>query len=136
MRFLFLSRHTPTKSQIEICEKIGITLDHVGDIDAFNVTPGELLALHGSADGVVVVHPIAAMRLCTCYTIGVFNNINRAPIGSPPDFETTELHMYDVRGGSITGFVSTMECPGAYVNWATDGSRIYDLDEIDAMMAQ
>lgn len=91
-KFAFISRHTPTDSQISIAAEKGIELVSVGDRDAFTVSPNEFKEF----DGAVVVHPAMAMRLCSHMCIGVFNNVNRAPVGEKPQFEATELHLYSV----------------------------------------
>jgi hypothetical protein len=89
-KFAFISRHVPTDSQVRLALEKGIELIHVGDRDGFTINPKEFI----DADfrGVVVVHAQAAL---TCFkygfSIGVFNNINRAPLGEKPVFETTEL---------------------------------------------
>lgn len=96
LKFAFISRHLPTSGQVSIAESKGIELIHVGDMDAFSVSHGDVY-YHGPFDGVVVVHPAAAMRLAPFFTIGVFQNANRAPIGAPPSFEATILHIFDMR---------------------------------------
>ncbi len=98
----FISRHAPTAEQIALAEEQGFTLHHVGDADAFTVTNGfvyEASARLGLAfRGVVVVHPAAALRLCSEFMVGVFENANRAPAGAPPQFEAKALHVYDLHG--------------------------------------
>ena len=97
MNFAFISRHAPTEGQHAMAQAMGHTLTHVGDTDAFKVGPG-FVHDHGPFDGVAVVHPAAAMRLCREFAVGVFENANRAPIGSPPKFEAVRFHVYDLRG--------------------------------------
>lgn len=100
MNFAFISRHKPTAEQVELAAKQDIFLHHIGDTDAFtvsskwvdNVTPPDI----GRFDGVIVVHPAAAIRLCTEYLIGVFENANRAAEGAPPQFSAKALHVYDL----------------------------------------
>lgn len=94
-KFAFIARHTPTSEQIALAEEKGIELTPVGDMDAFTIETEDLATL-GDFDGVVVVHPAAAMRLCHVYEIGVFENSNRAPVGEKPDFFATELHVFDL----------------------------------------
>lgn len=98
MKFAFISRHTPTTGQHQLAENQGITLVHVGDRDAFSVTKYDLINdFDGPLQGVVVVHPAAAMRLCGTFLIGVFENANRAPEGEKPSFEPVSFHIYDNR---------------------------------------
>jgi len=83
-RFAFISRHVPTQRRHELAAEQGITLVHVGDVDAFR---GDFAALRlwwdvlQSADGwretgdrgwqeppfegCIVVHPAAALRACS-----------------------------------------------------------------------
>lgn len=96
MKFAFISRHSPTEGQIALAAKEGIELIHVGDADAFTVSPA-WVDEHGAFDGVVVVHPAAALRLATTYLVGVFENANRAPVGEKPQFEALALHLFDLR---------------------------------------
>lgn len=89
-KFAFVSRHVPTNSQISLASAKGIELVHVGDRDGFTLNPLDFI--EAGFKGVVVVHAQAAIA---CYksglAVGVFNNINRAPLGEKPSFETTEL---------------------------------------------
>lgn len=96
MRFAFISRHTPTPAQFTLAEQQGIELVHVGDADAFTVSPSWVYE-RGAFEGVVVVHPAAALRLAGTFLIGVFENANRAPEGAPPQFEAKSLHIFDMR---------------------------------------
>ena len=73
-----------------------VELVHLGDHDAFTVDPG-FVGNAGAFDGVVVVHPAAAMRLADTFMVGVFENANRAPVGEKPQFEAQALHIYDLR---------------------------------------
>jgi hypothetical protein len=95
-RFAFISRHEPTTGQFSLAEARGVDLVPVGDADAFTVTPSWVYE-QGAFDGVVVVHPAAAMNLAGQFLVGVFENINRAPVGERPLFEAKELHIYDLR---------------------------------------
>lgn len=94
-KYAFISRHTPTQGQIDLATAQGIDLVHVGDADAFTVTP-EWVYDHSEEPfyGVVVVHPAAALRLAPFYPVGVFENANRAEPGQPPQFEASALHLY------------------------------------------
>lgn len=96
MKFAFISRHTPTDGQLQIAKEYGIDLTHIGDRDAFSVGVSTVDEA-GAFDGVIVVHPAAAMRLARTFLIGVFENANRAPAGEPPQFEAKALHVYDLR---------------------------------------
>jgi hypothetical protein len=96
MKFAFISRHTPTDGQLQIAKEYGIDLIHIGDRDAFSVDVSTIDAA-GAFDGVIVVHPSAAMRLAGSFLIGVFENANRAPEGERPQFEAKALHIYDLR---------------------------------------
>lgn len=93
-RFAFVSRHVPTAAQTTMAAAQAVLLEQVGDRDAFAFPAAELLAAGFS--GVVVVHPAAALTaLLAGLAVGVFNNVNRAPLGSPPQFETTELRLFE-----------------------------------------
>lgn len=98
--FAFISRHEPTETQREIAEKEGIELVHVGDCDAFTITKEWVLKQRTEAmpyfSGVIVVHPAAALRLCEYFSVGVFENANRAEVGQPPSFEPVALHFYNI----------------------------------------
>lgn len=98
MRFAFISRHVPTTGQLQLAADQGITLIQVGDRDAFTVNVPDLMDHpDGPFNGVVIVHPAAAMRLCSEFLIGVFENANRAPEGEKPSFEAVSFHIYDNR---------------------------------------
>lgn len=93
-KLAFISRHVPSAEQIAIAAQADVSLVHVGDRDAFSVSVTEL----EDFDGVVVVHPAAAMRLaCKAIWIGVFENGNRAPEGQPVQFSPVRLHLFRVR---------------------------------------
>lgn len=100
MNFAFISRHEPTAEQLALATDYGITLYHIGDTDAFTVDPSFVRAaakrLGVNFDGVIVVHPAAALRLCSEFFIGIFENANRAPKGAPPQFSAKALHFYDL----------------------------------------
>ncbi len=99
--FAFISRHQPTTDQVALAEEQGITLHHVGDADAFTVGNGfvhqKAADMDVTFEGVVVVHPAAALRLCSEFLVGVFENANRAAPGQPPQFAAKALHVYDMR---------------------------------------
>lgn len=100
MTFAFISRHEPTTSQIAMARDEGIELLHVGDTDAFTVSPA-FVFMHGehrqvTFDG-VVVHPAAALRLAGDFLVGVFENANRAEPNEKPRFEAQALHLFDLR---------------------------------------
>ena len=94
--FAFISRHEPTAEQHSLAAGMGIVLTSIGDADAFTVTP-DFVDQAGAFEGVVVVHPAAAMQLCDRFIVGVFRNENRAPVGQPPQFLATELVVWDMR---------------------------------------
>lgn len=93
MNFAFISRHSMTQEQITIAEELGINLIHVGDMDAFTITP-EMVKEHGNFDGVVIVHPASAMRLKDAYKIGIFENGQRSIEGERPTFFAKSLHIF------------------------------------------
>lgn len=97
MKFAFISRHEPTHEQHAIAAEHGIELIPIGDADAFLVTRA-FVDERGAFDGVVVVHPAAALRLAKFFAIGVFENANRARLGAPPEFAPVALHIFDLRG--------------------------------------
>ena len=96
MKFAFLSRHEPTEGQLELAKKKGIELVPIGDADAFSVDV-EHIDNFGKFDGVVVVHPAAALRLSIDFIIGVFENGQRSLPGGKLTFEAEALHLYDHR---------------------------------------
>jgi hypothetical protein len=97
----FISRHAPTAEQVALAAEQGFTLHSVGDADAFTVGNGFIheaaARLDITFEGVVVVHPAAALRLCSEFLVGVFENANRAPEGAPPQFGAKALHVFDLR---------------------------------------
>lgn len=95
-KFAFISRHQPTPAQMEICAAHGVELISIGDRDAFSVTTAQVLEA-GAFDGVVVVHPAAAMRLAGDFLIGVFENSQRSEDGGKLTFFAKDLHIYDLR---------------------------------------
>ncbi len=96
MDFAFISRHPLTAEQVALATAQNITLSEIGDRDAFSVSPSEIDHA-GAFEGVVVVHPAAAMRLAGSFLIGVFENANRAPVGERPRFEAISLQVFDLR---------------------------------------
>lgn len=95
-RFGFISRHQPTPEQHDLAARLDIELVTVGDHDAFTVQPYDFDSA-GVLDGVIVVHPAAALRLAPFYEIGVFENAARAAEGERPTFCAVGLHLYDLR---------------------------------------
>ena len=93
--FAFISRDVPTETQHELAAAEGIALTHIGDADAFTVGPGFVDAA-GAFEGVVVVHPAAALRLAPSFVVGVFENANRAPVGERQQFEAMTFHLFDL----------------------------------------
>jgi len=94
--FAFISRHEPTAEQHSLAASMGIALTSIGDADAFTVTTS-FVDEAGVFEGVIVVHPAAAMQLCGLFLVGVFRNENRAAVGQPPQFLATELVVWDMR---------------------------------------
>jgi hypothetical protein len=99
--FAFISRHTPTQEQIDLCEQQGINLIHIGDFDAFSVIAddvehavAQIDEFAGELEGVIVVHPALALRLYDYFIVGVFENGNRTPEGEKPQFYAKALHLY------------------------------------------
>lgn len=96
MKMAFISRHTPTHRQHVLAAEQGYELLHIGDCDAFSVDPG-FVHEKGAFEAVAVVHPAAALRLAPHFSVGVFENANRAAEGQPPKFEAVALHVYDLK---------------------------------------
>jgi hypothetical protein len=93
---VFVSRHTPSKKQIELAQEKGYKLVHIGDIDAFSITKEMILKEVNNIEvsAVCVVHAAAALRLQEYFKIGVFKNTMRAEEGKAPTFEASELFIY------------------------------------------
>jgi hypothetical protein len=91
-KFAFISRHAATKEQLEMAISKGIELIPVGDYDAFSVTPDQV----GDYDGVCVVHPAAALRLASKFTVAVFENSQRSEEGGRLTFFPKALHVYSL----------------------------------------
>jgi len=95
-RFAFISRHDISEKQERLAREKGIELIPVGDRDAFTVDPEEFQGF----DGAIVVHPAAALRLCSArFEVGVFENANRAPASGKPLFEPVTLRVF--RGAEL-----------------------------------
>ncbi len=93
--FAFVSRHTPTGDQKVMAEAEGINLVHTGDRDAFTYDFSELLET--GFEGVVVVHPAAAVRAMRHgLKVGVFENGSRAAEDGKPSFYPVKFWVYDV----------------------------------------
>ncbi len=92
-KYAFISRHQPTDQQISLAADQQIKLVPVGDANAFSLTP-EWVKERGDFDGVVVVHPAAALRLSRHLSVGVFENGERG-VTNKPLFK--DLHIYDMR---------------------------------------
>ena len=96
-KFLFISRHEPSADQIRLAAEQGIELVFAGDLDAFAPNLGHMIAeldaklIPGMefAAGVVAVHPLICIKAAQMsMKVGSFRNINRAPVGEKPMFET------------------------------------------------
>lgn len=99
--FAFVSRHQPTVGQLLIAAMGDINLVPVGDRDAFSIDPAEF----AQYEGVVVVHPAAALRLMAAGKyVGVFENESRAAEGQKPTFEAARLHVFAEVGSHDPGF--------------------------------
>jgi len=96
--FLFCSRHSITPEQFALAAKAGITLHQGTDLDAFEENHYLIKQVcdQGVFEGVVVVHTSLGLKLSTAYEIGVFENQNRAPEGSPPSFKAIGLEVFDL----------------------------------------
>jgi len=95
--FVFLSRHEPTDQQKKIAAEKGITILKGNDVDAFgDRLYYEIESWKSIAHGIICVHPVVALMAHQLgFAVGVFNNINRAPIGEKPQFETTSLAVFE-----------------------------------------
>lgn len=91
-KFAFISRHVPTDDQAKLAAQQDVELIHVGDCDAFTVTSVGL----EKYEGVVVVHPAAALRLFHEFPVGVFENALRAKEGEAAKFEAVAFHIYHI----------------------------------------
>lgn len=100
LKFAFVSRHVPTQEQNDMARSHGIELHHVGDVDAFTGSVEKSLEDYcwkqtseegrtmfpSDFVGLVVVHPALALRYINEFSIGVFENENRAAVGEKPQF--------------------------------------------------
>lgn len=93
-KMAFISRHNPTPGQFNLAKTQGFDLVPVGDADAFAVSP-EWVRNKGEFEAVAVVHPAAALNLVKNFTVGVFENANRAPEGERSQFEAVALHVWE-----------------------------------------
>lgn len=96
MKFAIISQQDITDKQRELAAEQNVEIIKIADIDVFSITPEFIVAI-GSFDGVIVVHPAAAMRLASVYKIGVFENRLRIEQGHPIIFEEKSFHIYDLR---------------------------------------
>jgi hypothetical protein len=105
-KFAFVSRHEATPEQIEIAAQHGITLEAVGDLDAFNFGmssgKGGKHLIHDYS-GVIVAHAWMALQFAARgQTVGVFENAMRPVEGGKPTFEAKSLRvmeaLYDSSG--------------------------------------
>ena len=96
-RFAFVSRHAPTLEQTVMAEVEGIELVNVGDRDAFTFDFSELQ--DAGYDGVVVVHPAAAVRAFRHgLEVGVFEKGSRAAVDGKPTFYPVKFWVYEDTG--------------------------------------
>ena len=96
--FLFCSRHAITQEQIALATAAGIILHQGTDLDAFAPNHELIKAVcrQGQFEGVIVVHPALALKLCTAYQVGIFENANRAAEGGAPSFQAVGLEIFDL----------------------------------------
>jgi len=95
-KFAFISRHKPTEEQKTLAGEEGIELVHIGNADAFTISAG-FVDNSGSFEGVVVVHPAAALRLCSQFDVGIFENGSRPGEDDKPQFFAKSFHLFDLR---------------------------------------
>ena len=93
LNFAFVSRHNPTPEQNALALEYNVQLIPIGDRDAFTINPEDIDAM-GVFDGVVVVHPAAALRLVKSFLVGIFENGTRPADGDKPTFFATAFHIY------------------------------------------
>ncbi len=95
-QFAFISRHVPTGEQTAMAAAQNIKLIHVGDRDAFAITEGMCKEfVRDGFEGVVVVHPVAALMFAPHCKVGVFENGSRPVEGGPPQFFPKSLRVFD-----------------------------------------
>jgi hypothetical protein len=95
LHFAFVSRHAFTPQQAAIAAAQNIELIQSRDMDAFSPDLS-LTMIHlkddQNFDGIICVHPLVALIASSVgLKVGIFNNVNRAPVGEKPRFETTTL---------------------------------------------
>lgn len=95
-KIAFISRHTPTQEQEAMANAEGFTLEHIGDADAFSLSPC-FVYQHGAYEYVCVVHPAAALRLAGDFVVAIFENGQRSEEGGKLAFFPKALHFYDIR---------------------------------------
>lgn len=97
LKFAIFSRYAPTPAQINLARAKDVELVSINsEYDGFSITPAQVAA-HGTFDGVVVVHPAAAMQLCDQYLIGIFQNRNDAGPGERRALTATKFSYWDKR---------------------------------------
>lgn len=92
--FAFISRHELTTRQRALAAAQGISLRHVGDMDAFTVNAGDVN--RHLYEGAVVVHPAAAMRLSWAFDIGIFEKELSWETPMRPQFEAKRFYIYPI----------------------------------------
>jgi hypothetical protein len=97
LKFAIFSKYAPTPEQINLAKAKGADLVSINrEFDGFKITPADVKPF-GSFDGVVVVHPAAAMQLCEEYLIGIFQNRNDAGPGERRALTATSFRIWDQR---------------------------------------
>ena len=82
-RMAFVSSHPITNRQLDLAAAAGYKLEHIGDCDAYSITPTYVRGF-GNFAAVAVGHPAAALRLIRAFDVGVFETADLAPAGQPP----------------------------------------------------
>lgn len=91
-KYVFVSRHEPSESQMEMASDQGIDMEWVGDRDAFTWSPEKEFD-NTDVVGVICVHPaISAKALIGGYDVAVFENGSRGE-----GFKCKGLHFYYAR---------------------------------------
>jgi len=124
-KYAFISRHLPTQEQINLAAEQGIILSHVGDVDAFawngkdlpngkslpefRGTQGYIKANDTDYDGVIVVHPVMALKAINQCPVGIFENGMRPVEGGAPQFEAKSLQIYSLSGNDPYAGVAKSE---------------------------
>lgn len=97
LKFAIFSRYAPSPEQIALAKAKGVDLVSINqEFNGFTVSPSDVGA-YGQFDGVVVVHPAAAMQLCEDYLIGVFQNRNDSAPGERRTLTATHFYIFDRR---------------------------------------